>query len=131
MFLPRQISGIYTPLWAFGTVPQGSPEFTMKRAIIHGNPALRNLGGMEEPDGQHVFPYQDTNVPLQERVNPVRIMPEQYSSRNYAYYNTAYNSRTQPSPRIVSQSGRFGTIPVNYESGMYSWVNPTIGRFRM
>ena len=130
MFLPQRVPGIFVPQWAFGSIPTNAHEVNIQRAVLHGNPALRNFGGTEEPDGRTILPYQDTNVPLQERVNPVRIMPEQYSSLNYAYFNTAFNSRYQPSPGIVSKSGLFATVPVNYKSGQYSWANPTIGRFR-
>jgi hypothetical protein len=77
-----------------------------------------------------VLPYQDAHVPLNEMINPVRIAPEDYSIGSYSYYNAAFNSQSQPTPQIVSSSGRFATIPVNYSRGMYSWVNPAAGRFR-
>jgi hypothetical protein len=131
MSTPLNIPGIYVPSWAKRTIPKNVPSQAMQSAVIgKQNPTLRSAGGYHMPSGRVVLPYQDTLVPLNEKINPVQIEPEMYPVNGYAYYNMAFNSQSQPTPQIVSSSGRFATVPVNYSQGMYAWVNPAAGRFR-
>ena len=126
--------GIDVAPWAVRTIPPlvnaarlQDANYPAKRG--RGLAATRPYGGMRMPSGRMVLPYQDAWMPQNEMINPVRIEPEQFSANNYSYYNTAFTSQFQPTPRIISSSGRFATIPVNYARGMYSYVNPNAGRF--
>lgn len=125
--------GIDVPNWAMRTLPLDPSQSLANptASLVHSDSNIaRGLGGSMMPSGQIVQPYQDRWVPMNERINPVFIEPEQYSAQSYTYFNTAFNSRTQPTPKIASSSHRFATIPVNYSRGDYNDLNPQSGFFR-
>jgi hypothetical protein len=94
------------------------------------DPNLRPYGGPIMPSGERVHFWQDAWRPLFTRINPTYIEPEQYSIESYAYYQQAYNAGFMPMPNLVSSSGLFATLPVQYYKGQYSYVNPHAGVFR-
>ena len=123
--------GIYLPSWATQTLPQSAYALaTPTPTFTHKSTALRAIGGTTIPSGKRVMHYQDALVPFNEKINTLRIEPEQYSPYGYAYYNTAFNSQYQPTPKKRSSSSRFATIPVQYSRGMFNWMNPQAGFFR-
>uniref|UniRef100_A0A6C0BQC9 Uncharacterized protein n=1 Tax=viral metagenome TaxID=1070528 RepID=A0A6C0BQC9_9ZZZZ len=118
--------GYSIPVSAFET--PGAPGVPCECAGF--NPMLRAYGGPFTPDGKRVNFYQDSWVPWNTRINPLRIEPEQYPTDSYAYYQTAYNAGFMPIPNLVSSSGHFATLPVQYMHGDYTYTNPQAGTFR-
>lgn len=73
--------------------------------------------------------YQSRWVPLNEKINSIRIEPEQYTAKGYAFANMTYNSQYQPTIRIASSSNRYSTVPVQYGQGMQSFANPYANQY--
>jgi hypothetical protein len=76
-----------------------------------------------------LFNFQSSWKPINNRINPVQRMPEMYDQRSYAHFNMAFNGEYEVTPRIRSSSGCFNSMPVNYGSGQYSFVNPYLTNF--
>jgi len=114
-------AGIAVPSWAVATLPVQQPATAYTKAV---SADARAAGGLVTPSGAVVRPWQSAWRPYHVGVNPLRIEPEQHSANSYAYYDTAFNSQYQPFPKVVSTSGRFATIPVQYGREQYSYLNP-------
>lgn len=105
-------SGVDVPSWAYSTLPAQTHK-TQHQHQKKAAPLKLN-------------PWQKAWRPFHELINPTMIEPEQYSAHSYAFYNTAYSSQFQPFPKIVSTSGNFATLPVQYSAAQYSFMNPVM-----
>jgi hypothetical protein len=73
--------------------------------------------------------FQVRAVPLNTRINPLILHPEQFTDGSYANTNMKLTSYANPFPQIQTSSSPYNAVPHHYGGSQMSFMNPLASSF--